>query len=178
MADGVTRQAQGLKGKSRRQWEGLTVIEKREPFECQWIDMSKRWIKKGEKKKRVRVKGREKGPINYCKAARCRSSFSLQWVGAGLLPPAVSAGLISRPLGTWQKLLAGCDGRLRQPQTPPPVRPPLPRSSSGQERGFPQPAKKRPNKAACTTPVIKPLQKAPRETGRVGVWLEGRAAES
>lgn len=151
------------------------VTEYREPFECRWIDMSKRWKerKKGGEKKRGRVKARAKGPINYCKAARCRSSFSLQWLGAALLPPAVSTGLISRPLGTWQKLLAGCDGRLRQHQTSP-----SPRPSSGQERGFPQPAKKGPNKAACTTPVIKPLKKAPREIGRVGVWLEGRAAES
>lgn len=175
MANRGTRQAQGLKGKSRRQWEGLTVIEKREPFECQWIDMSKRWREKGEKKASEGEREREKGPINYCKAARCRSCFSLQWLGAGLLPPAVSAGLISRPLGTWQKLLAGCDGRLRQPQTSPSSRVPHPSPLVRTGERIPS---TRPNKAACTTPVIKPLQKAPRETGRVGVWLEGRAAES
>ena len=71
-----------------------------------WIE----WVK-GEEEK-------EGSLINNCEAARCRSTgFSLQWAGAGLSPSAVSVGLIREPLGTWQKLLAGCDGRIRR--TPP-----------------------------------------------------------
>lgn len=56
--------------------------------------------------------------FNNCEPARWRStSFSLQWSGGGISPSALSVRLIKEPLGTWQKLLVGCDGRIRR--TPP-----------------------------------------------------------
>lgn len=78
----------------------------------EWV----KWGREGEWK----GKGRGGSLINNCEAARCRSSgFSLQWAGAGISPSAVSVGLIREPLGTWQKLLAGCDGRIRRTHPPP-----------------------------------------------------------
>lgn len=78
-----------------------------------WVTtaVKERKVKGNEKKKK-----KESPLIKNWVAARCRSSgFSLQRAGTGKLPSAVSVGLIREPPGTWQKLLVGCDGRIRRP---------------------------------------------------------------
>lgn len=81
-------------------------------FQSEWQQQWRKEKWKGMKKK----KKKESPLIKNWVAARCRSSgFSLQRAGTGKLPSAVSVGLIREPPGTWQKLLVGCDGRIRRP---------------------------------------------------------------
>ncbi len=133
--------------------------------------MSKRRKEQGEKKSKWGWKGKRRVRLIIARLLGADlASHSSGSARGSCLRPCRRASL-SGPLGTWQKFVSW----MWWPTPSAPYAPPPTRPSSGQERGFPQPAKKRPNKAACTTPVIKLPPKSAQGDRQGGHLIGGQS---